>query len=322
MPVINFVHIPKTAGTSFRLGAEEFYGEKAIAYDYGPESQQTSGVCLEHCYRSVEDRWAFVRACEASETRMVSGHFRADKYLPAFNVSNTVTFARDPVQRLVSEYGHFVRHNGYEDSFRDFYNLPLMRNRFSKLLQGVPVRAIGFVGLTEQYELSLQVFNQLFDADIPSLKENVGKKSVLDKHEVSQQDLDEVRRLNRADLEKYADIVELFETRVSMYRQDKPYTHGQIVQRGKKQVGGWAWSQAGSEPVKVCVRVNGKNVAEMFATEFRPNLCRLGVPRAGYVGWSVKVDLSEGDKVECFVAATGQVLGSFVFVAGADSAQS
>lgn len=322
MSVINFVHIPKTAGTSFRLGAKEFFGEDAIVYDYGPDSAQTSSICMKHCYRGADDRWAFAQACDAAGGKLVSGHFRADKYLPAFNILNTATFVRDPVQRLVSEYEHFVRHNGYQQSFQQFYNLPMMRNRFSKLLQGVPVRAIGFVGVTEQYEMSIAVFNRRFEVDIPILTENVGKKSVLDKHDVSGEELDEIHQLNRADIERYENIVELFETRASMHHQNKPFTHGQVVHHGKKQVSGWAWSAAGSAPVKVCVQVNSNHVAETLATEFRPNFCRLGVPRAGYVGWSAKVDLSEGDKVECSAAATGQVLGSFVFVADTDSAQS
>ena len=37
-----FVHIPKTAGTSFRLGADQYFGEKMVCRDYGPKAPETS----------------------------------------------------------------------------------------------------------------------------------------------------------------------------------------------------------------------------------------------------------------------------------------
>ena len=41
-----FVHIPKTAGTSFRLAAQQFYGENNVFFDYGLESVETSKEIL------------------------------------------------------------------------------------------------------------------------------------------------------------------------------------------------------------------------------------------------------------------------------------
>jgi len=39
--VMLFVHIPKTAGTSFRQGMLEVFGRKALLFDYGPDAPET-----------------------------------------------------------------------------------------------------------------------------------------------------------------------------------------------------------------------------------------------------------------------------------------
>ncbi len=311
-PIINFVHIPKTAGTSFRVAAEQFWGAQNVVNDYGADSPDTSGVCQKHCYGELADHWAFVSECRERGTKMISGHIHAEKYLPAVSVLNTVTFVRDPVQRLISEYEHFVRRKKYKGSFESFYNLSGMRNRYSKLLQRVPIRAIGFVGLTEQYESSLKMINSMVAGDIRPLEKNLGKKSVQAVHAVSDEDKAEIRRLNAPDFRLYAEAVELFEIRLELFDRGLPFVYGRAVHKGKRQVAGWAWSHP-EKPEKIIICVNGEVAGQSLACEYRPDLCRLGVPRAGYVGWSVAVNLNQNDRVECRVAATGQVLDSFVF---------
>ena len=40
-PII-YLHIPKTAGTSFRMSAEQYFGPDQVLNDYGEESPNTS----------------------------------------------------------------------------------------------------------------------------------------------------------------------------------------------------------------------------------------------------------------------------------------
>jgi hypothetical protein len=313
MSVINFVHIPKTAGTSFRLGAEEYFGEDAIAYDYGPEAQRTSDTCMKHCYRGTEDRWAFIQECELSDLKMVSGHFRAMKYTPGFGVSNMATFVRDPIQRICSEFKHFVRHQNYKGSFQDFYQRPDMCNKYKKMLNGVPIEAIGFIGLTERYNESLEVFNKVFGTEIKARKDNVGKAEQEDVHEVSEDDLAAIRRLNQQDSVLYKSIVSMFDSRLELHNRGVGFVYGRVAQVTDKKIAGFAWGESKSTPVTVQVEVNGEVVAESVATEFRPNFCRFQVPRAGFVGWSADVQLKTGDHVECKVLGTGQIIGAYMY---------
>ncbi len=48
--MIFFVHIPKTAGTSFRLGAESYFGRERIVYDYGKGSPASTPVVVDTLY--------------------------------------------------------------------------------------------------------------------------------------------------------------------------------------------------------------------------------------------------------------------------------
>ncbi len=316
MSVINFVHIPKTAGTSFRLGAEEYFGEAAIAFDYGPKAPRTSDICMKYCYGEIEDRWGFIHECDASKYKMVSGHFRAMKYAPGFGVPSMVTFVRDPIQRLCSEYKHFVRHLNYNGSFQDFYRRKDMCNKYTNLLSGVPVETIGFIGLTERYDESLEIFNRIFGTEIKTRKDNIGKSNQDDVHEISPEDLQAIRALNEQDLVLYEDILSIFDSRLNLHRRRLDFVYGRIAQANEKKIEGWAWSESQNEPVTVQIAVNGKVVKESVATEFRPNLCRLRVPRAGFVGWSANLQLKAGDNVECKVPGTDQVIGSYTYQPG------
>ena len=46
-----FAHISKTAGMSFRLGADQYFGEKMVCRDYGPKAPETSKDVKEWIYK-------------------------------------------------------------------------------------------------------------------------------------------------------------------------------------------------------------------------------------------------------------------------------
>ena len=37
-----FIHISKTAGSSFRVAAERYFGKEHVFYDYGPKANETN----------------------------------------------------------------------------------------------------------------------------------------------------------------------------------------------------------------------------------------------------------------------------------------
>ena len=307
MPPLFFVHIPKTAGTSFRLGAEAAFGAEAIAYDYGAESEVTSALVKAHLYGDLRDLWGFGRASKAAGHAMVGGHVNADRFVSLFGVGRTLTFLREPLPRIASDYAHFVRHYNYKGSFRDFYSRPVMQNRQSRFLQGVDLEAVGLLGLTERYGESLELLNAQFGTAIPLRQDNRGKRSLAALDALSAEERAELTQLNRRDMALYERAAALFEARLESFRAGRPWAHARLVETNAKRVAGWAWwADARDAPVAVEVWINGEQAGECPAVDLRPGLCRLRPPRGGYVGFHLPAKLTPGDRVQCRVAETGQ----------------
>jgi len=101
-----FVHIPKSAGTSFRLGADQYFGERMVCSDYGPKTQETSEDVKDWIYKG-NNFWGFTKAFREKGYRYLAGHFPAIEYALLFGVEHMITLMRDPVQLVISEYNHF-----------------------------------------------------------------------------------------------------------------------------------------------------------------------------------------------------------------------
>lgn len=241
MPPLFFVHIPKTAGTSFRLGAEAAFGAEAIAYDYGAESEVTSALVKRHLYGDLRDLLGFGRASKAAGHAMVGGHVNADRFVSLFGVGRTLTFLREPLPRIASGYAHFVRHYNYKGSFRDFYSRPVMQNRQSRFLQGVDLEAVGLLGLTERYGESLELLNAHFGTAIPLRQDNRGTGSLAPLDALSAEERAELTQLNRRDIALYARAAALVEARLESFRAGRPWAHARLVETNAKRVAGWAW---------------------------------------------------------------------------------
>src|SRR5690625_2882610 len=182
-----------------------------------------------------------------------------------------------------------------------------MQNRQSKFLHGVDLEAIGFIGLTECYDKSIEMLNRRFGVDIPLRRDNRGKRSLDAVRALSLQERAELEQLNERDIALYKRAAALFEARRRAFQDDDPWAHARLVDVGPQRVAGWAWwAGEGDEPVKVEVLVNDEAVGQEPAVHLRPNLSRLLPPRGGYVGFHLPLKLSPGDRVQCRVAATGQ----------------
>ena len=164
------VHVPKTAGTSFRQALQRAYGNGLrLDNDDRPMShprwQRRAGALrdsLSNAGRSLPE------AC-------VHGHFLALKYA-CVRQARFAVWMRDPVQRMVSRYFHYVRHCQNEPhhlrwglapglSLEEFVRLPQYWNTASEYLWGFPRRRLDFVGIVEQYDTEIERFARHFDLE-------------------------------------------------------------------------------------------------------------------------------------------------------------
>lgn len=310
MSPIFFVHIPKTAGTSFRKAAEQLFGSERVLYDYSPSAAETSSLVRKYIYEE-KDLLGFYRTLCNNHVSFLSGHVNANKFVYLFSVSQTVTFVRDPVQRLVSEYQHFVRHHGYEGDLPSFYRKPHFVNRQAKILQNVPLEAIGLIGLNEAYEDSLAMFNQRYGLNVQSVDMNMGRADKTTSYELPKEQLEELTALNEQDIRLYRRAVHLFEQRKALFDDGKGYVHGAVQQMSEKSISGWAWHAESDVPVALDILVDGKHVATVESKDLRPAFLRLGLPRSGYVGfhYNFVTPLAKRSVVEVVVDDTGQLVG-------------
>jgi len=302
-----FIHIPKTAGTSFRKGVEEFFGKGRLVYDYGGQSPETSLLCLDHVY-GRKDFWGFYQTCAIKDIVMVGGHMPAGRYMPGFGVGNMLTFVREPLQRARSEYGHHVRLHGFKGTFQDFYENPRTQNRMSKMLRGVPHPALGMIGVTERYADSLTMINTLYGWNIPLRTDNPGEQHPDGQYVFTAEDEANLRRLHHHDLLLYGQCVDLFEQRWRLFQAGLPFVHAQLTEAGEQRVSGWAWwAGRGDEPVRIDVLVNGQEVGKASALGHVGHLSALSPPRGGHVGFHLPISAGPGDRIQCRVSATGQM---------------
>lgn len=166
------LHMPKTAGLSFRAALEEHFGD-AFRHDYQdyPLAQPAEQR------RAQAQQWGQAsRAADFAGVGCVHGHFLPLKYLSlAGQMPCTfVTWLREPVARLVSHYHYWLRaydpasgttsalHRQVVEenwSLERFCLAPQLRNVYTEFLWGFPPERLDFIGITEFFAEDLRYFS-------------------------------------------------------------------------------------------------------------------------------------------------------------------
>lgn len=304
MNPILFSHIPKTAGTSFRVALEDYFGENKILADYGLNSERTSSL-VRNCVYDQGDRYALLE--QLDNFSALSGHIKLRTYLPLFNIKNTVTLLRDPAVRVISEYRHFQRHMNYKGSLMEFARNNRNINLQSRYLMTVPLGSIGVVGISEDYQASLDLINQHFDLSLPPLDLNKAPSGEI---AASDEERREIRQLNKKDVLLYQQAQRLFATRYGMLKKQQLYVFGGWRKLVKSHIiRGFAWC-AGTPEKAIELEITASNqVWQCRASDLAELSKAINLPRCGFVGFQLvlpkAVDMSE---ISVRVASTGQKL--------------
>ena len=303
------MHIPKTAGTSFRMALEQQFSSDKGLLDYGKLAVQTSEKILDLAY-TQPDLFALKRHIEDSGIRFLSGHVEAKKYVCLFGAESLTTFVRDPIERLYSEFTHAKTRNGFDNSFSKFIERAFRRDLQSKWFGEVPIPAFGQIGLTETYLESLSKINRHFEVSLPELTLNTREDTNRTTSDISTELLDEARALNAADISFYKDVVDWLKIEERYGRHVEPaFVRGEVNFPQNCTIAGWASREGSDEPVVVELRKNGEKVDERSATKLRPRLRSFKMPREGHLGFRFKVpNLDTEDRYEVVVKQTDQPL--------------
>ncbi|MDB6167284.1 MAG: hypothetical protein JWM88_148 [Verrucomicrobia bacterium] len=195
------VHIPKTAGASFRRILAQLYEEDIILK-----------------YWRMTDARGQVIAAIPPNIRCIHGHFHPEALLPDFPHAKLITWVRDPVQRVISSYYHRLRDPDWEHPVTrelhekkltvvQFAALDLMRNEMTRYFGGKRPKDFAFIGITERFEESVHRFLRVFGfppVEIP--RENCNPDRSAESYAVDLRTRDAIAALNESDLSIYHEV--------------------------------------------------------------------------------------------------------------------
>lgn len=210
------LHIPKTAGTSFRNILKEVYG--------------SSHVARLDIRRNIELNGKVYSGSKLkSGIRVIHGHFSYHELMEHFKIAKdtaVITWIREPAERVISNYyylDHILKKKLHKEkrnlnilsrmkkSLLEYASLEANRNRISKFLDGVNVGELTFIGLTDHYEEDLLYLSNLLNWKKYSvLKHNTTEE----KPDVDSETLSKIIELNAADYEIYEETLKIREKRI------------------------------------------------------------------------------------------------------------
>ena len=293
---------------------ERQFGAKAMCYDYGPHSEATHPLIRDD---PDADLWSFRERLKTRGLMCLAGHSRVSRYINLFGAERTLTFVRDPIQRVVSEYHHFVRNYNYALPLSDFAAERRFQNKQTRTLSDIPLGILGFVGVMERYEDSLRLLNSEWGLDLVPLELNMGRADLQTVHAIDGPTRKRLAELNREDQLTYEHAVWLFDQRLAMECAGLPFVRGRVLGIQRKIVRGWAVRATGSA-VTIEVLVNGQAAAECTASLFDSAALAYGVGRGGFVRFRARLPkLKLGDQVVVRTQDTSQALRKKPIIVGA-----
>ncbi len=299
-PII-YLHIPKTAGTSFRLSAEQYFGPDQVLNDYGEKSPNTSDDVRTSVYDGND-----IKAMRAAglKKNFLTGHFSLAKYREVFPDSPVITFFRNPVDRVISEYIHFSSHYNFEGSLQDFYRRKHFQNRQAQALSGASPLDLDYYGITEQYESSLKGFNDRYGTNFPMANLNRGRYQGGAQELASADEIAEIKSLNQADIELYQSAVEKFSEQKTTPEVSLKTTNrycGIFGGMNSEELFGWLVDRESNAPGELAISVNGEIRHKQPADKYRQDLKRKGYHIEGTCGFQVPISklgvVSPGDRI-------------------------
>lgn len=304
-PVL-FIHIPKTAGTSFRKSAVDFLGSDAIVRDYGIKSSETSLCVKEYCYQK-NDFLGLHSFMKNHGKALYSGHIHIAPARFVFSSTSIMTFVRNPIEQVISHFNHSSRWNGFKGNLSDFVRSRGFKNVQSKHLANMPLQLIGLIGITEQYAESISLYNDLTGHGFKERTDNVNTAKQVS---VASEEIKKlIAENNILDQQLYDFSCHLLKQRLAVTKTGGDWVYGLIDHLDESSVSGIAYVKGGVDAVDIDIYQGEILLAKIATTIYRPGYIQFGAPRNGFVGFSYHFDKeTEPSSIRVLVASTGQEL--------------
>lgn len=198
------IHLPKTAGSSFSASLESHFGTKFLKDTNGALGYKESDTTLlpqyERYKKTIEASLRIVEM-DLSRVECIHGHIYAIKYLLLGYKRDAkfVTWMRNPVDRVISQYQFWKKHSSpptsalHQKVIEENWSLerfclgPELRNIYGEMLWGFPLEYFDFIGITEFYEDDFNYFARHYldshmNAQMLNVGDNKGHPYQIDSH--------------------------------------------------------------------------------------------------------------------------------------------
>jgi len=300
-----FIHIPKTAGTSFRKSLEDQY---TVIADYGSESGETAIEIKEHAYIS-HNPYLLKSILSNTNFDWLCGHVTLQKYIDIVPVTNTVAFVREPLTQFISHYNHFVHKHGFKGDIMTFLSTNKGAiNCQHRYLDFLPLGLIGCVGLTEKYDESLLLINDHSGSILQSKSENINHVKALEKDTLDESIKQLILEKNYLDIKLYEEATFIFQQRFRLFNAKVPWVFGYANITINKALYGCAYFAKSLEAVVLSIHKNGEEINQIKAQGFYSRHCKANFPRERYIGFHYPLSktVNSDDVFDVYVKDTGQ----------------
>lgn len=217
------VHMPKTAGSSFKVSLKTHFGDSLMS-DY-----QDMPINTPVLKRNVRTVWQNISGpiSYSDNIKCIHGHFMPAKYLWMMSRKKPVfiTWLREPAQRMVSHY-HYWKKPCPENNINSlgalhkrmleeqwdlerFVLCPELQNIYHKFFWLFPVSIFSFIGLTEHYDEDFKFFSQKFlGSDLDTVAHNVNEERKGKEYDIPPALLEQIRKHHKRDYQLYEHVLE------------------------------------------------------------------------------------------------------------------
>lgn len=312
---IFFIHIPKTGGTSFRKEAEKVFNSEKIVYDYAEKSAETHPKIIEFEYQK-KDRFLSGNYIK-NNADFFSGHVSISKYSQFIDPRNIITFIRSPEQQIRSHFEHYIRHHDdFQGTFKEFIVEKRFSNLQSRMLRGADLESIGFIGITEKYNASIELINKLYELNIEISQKNLNPDRESEQYKIAEDEMELIIKHNQEDFLLYQFAINRFKKQQDAIINKKPFIRSGLNKLPQKllqtKINGWVTNFESSDALALDVTINGEFNCKIISNQFYAAEQGSHKHRNGYIGFSYQFpkNIKKGDKIEISENSTNEILFS------------
>lgn len=217
------VHVPKTAGSTFKNILTSIYGEESIYLDYSDRPGDPQSL-FHTDYQAWRKNIPFFIKQIKREAKVIHGHFPAIKYKGYFHKAKRIIWLREPINRLISHFFYWKYGPASENSLHklmldknmdlvEFARLPTMQNRITNIfMKDMELSDFYFIGIQEFFEEDIRQLGEMMgwkDLKIESVNINQHPEYKNFINNIDKKTYEYLISLNKKDMLLYESALEL-----------------------------------------------------------------------------------------------------------------